>query len=77
MITQISSFWKWNIGERMVVYLAMSDASMCISHMLDHAWIYHTHQFPPDAVCTVFSFILQVLDFHLLFFLLLLLETVL
>jgi len=55
-----SSFWNCTIGERMVVYLAISDACMCTMHILDHAWIYHVLDFPPDIICKMFSFILQV-----------------
>lgn len=43
----IGSFWSWNIGERMVVYLAVCDLLFSISHVIDHAYIVAVHDHPP------------------------------
>ena len=53
------SFWKWTIGERLVVYLACCDLCMSVSHMLDHIYIYSSKSQPPDVACTVLAFFLQ------------------
>lgn len=53
------SFWKWNVGERMVVYLAICDLFMCISHTMDHAYMLAARNNPPDVICTVFAFFLH------------------
>ena len=54
-----SSFMKWNISERLVMYLAVADLCTGISHMLDHIYIVQVRSNPPDLVCSVFAFILH------------------
>ena len=41
------SFYKRNVGERLVVYLAASDLLIGISHILDHAYMLATKDHPP------------------------------
>ena len=53
-------FWGWSVGQRLVVYLAISDLFMSVSHLLDHAYMYHERAHPPDLVCSVFGFVLQI-----------------
>ena len=53
------SFMKWNISERLVMYLAVADLCTGISHMLDHIYIVQVQSNPPDLVCSVFAFILH------------------
>ena len=55
-----NGFWGWSIGQRLVVYLAISDLLMSVSHLLDHAYMYHERAHPPDLVCSVFGFVLQI-----------------
>ena len=57
--TTSDSFWKWNVGERLVVYLAICDFGMSTSHILDHAYMYHVRGHPPDVACTVMALFLQ------------------
>ena len=52
-------FWEWNVGERLVVYLAICDFGMSTSHILDHAYIYHVKGHPPDVACTVMALLMQ------------------
>ena len=51
-----TSFWKWNIGERFVVYLAICDLLFSISHTMDHAYMLAIEDNPPDIICTLFGF---------------------
>lgn len=55
----IGSFWKWNVGERFVLYIAISDISFGISHIFDHAYMFHTSDHPPDLLCSLFAFLLH------------------
>jgi len=50
------SFWKWSVGERLVVYLGVCDLCQGVSHLLDHAYIFHAKENPPDLVCALFAF---------------------
>jgi len=52
-------FWRWNVGERFVVYLAVCDLLQGISHFLDHAYMLYAKDNPPDRICTVFAFFLH------------------
>ena len=54
-----NSFRKWSIGERLVIYLAISDMSYSVAHVIDHSYVIHTQSNSPDLECTVFAFILQ------------------
>lgn len=44
------SFWTWNVGERLVVYLAVCDLFFSISHSLDHAYMMATKINPPVSI---------------------------
>ena len=58
-----TSFRKWNIGERLVVYLAIADMSLAISHIMDHAYVMYARINPPDPVCSAFGFVLMDFTF--------------
>ena len=62
-----AGFWKWNPGERMVIYLAIADLGMGISHILDHGYILVAEANPPDVICSVFGFFLLGSVFSQLF----------
>ena len=53
------SFFKWNIGERLVIYLAVTDLTYEISHIIDHKYVIYNQRNPPDLACSVFGFILN------------------
>ena len=53
------SFFRWTIGERLVIYLAIFDLGQNICHSADHAYYFITHQHPPKALCQFFSFIMM------------------
>lgn len=42
-----SSFFAWNVGERLVVYLAVCDLFLGTSHTLDHSYMMATKNNPP------------------------------
>ena len=58
-----NSFFKWNIGERLVIYLAVADITYEISHTMDHAYVILTQNNPPDLACAVFGFMLTEFGF--------------
>ena len=62
-IQRKKSFKKWNIGERLVVYLAIADMSLAISHIMDHAYVMYARINPPDPVCSAFGFVLMNFTF--------------
>ncbi|ELT98199.1 hypothetical protein CAPTEDRAFT_212406 [Capitella teleta] len=47
------------IGERLVVYLAIYDLCFSISHSLDHSYMMATLSNPPDYICVPFAFLLH------------------
>ena len=53
------SFWRWNVGERFVVYLGAVDLMQGISHFLDHAYMLYAKDSPPDRLCKAFAFFLH------------------
>ena len=53
------SFFRWTIGERLVIYLAIFDLGQNICHSADHAYYFITRQHPPKALCQFFSFIMM------------------
>ena len=53
------SFFRWTIGERLVIYLAMFDLGQNVCHSSDHAYYFTTRQHPPKAVCQFFSFVMM------------------
>ena len=53
------NFWKWPIGERLVVYLATCDLLMSVSHTMDHAYMLAVRDHPPVVACTIFAFFLH------------------
>ena len=54
-----TSFRKWHISERLVIYLAVADTFFGISHSLDHGYMLYAKASPPDRVCSFFAFVLQ------------------
>ena len=52
-------FYKWHVGERIVIYLSLIDIGWGINHGTDHAIIYATHQHPVHELCVVFGFAFQ------------------
>ena len=52
------SFWKWSLSERLVIYLATSDLSYGVSHIMDHAYYLYRRSNPPDRLCSFFGFML-------------------
>ena len=57
--TNRTSFWKWHISERLVIYLAVADTFYGISHSLDHGYMLYAKASPPDRICSIFAFVLQ------------------
>ena len=53
------SFFRWTIGERLVIYLAIFDLGQNVCHSADHAYYFITRQHPPKALCQFFSFIMM------------------
>jgi len=53
------SFHKRSIAERLVVYLALTDLSLSISHELDHSYIIIMKSHPPDIPCGFFGFLMS------------------
>ena len=54
-----NSFHNWNIGERLVIYLATTDLLTALSHINDHSYVLATQREPPDLMCALFSFFTQ------------------
>ena len=52
------SFKKWNIGERLVIYLALTDMAFEVSHIMDHAYVMYARINPTDLACSAFGFML-------------------
>ena len=52
------SFKKWNIGERLVIYLALADMAFEVSHIMDHAYVMYAKINPTDQACSAFGFML-------------------
>jgi hypothetical protein len=44
------SFWTWNVGERLVVYLAICDICYGISHTIDHTYVVFTKSNAPVSL---------------------------
>jgi len=57
------SFWKWNVGERLVVYMGVCDLCQGVTHLLDHAYIFHAKENPPDHLCALFALFLHTFVF--------------
>ena len=57
-VQQGKSFKKWNIGERLVIYLALTDMSFEVSHIMDHAYVMYARINPTDLACASFGFML-------------------
>ena len=57
--TSANSFHNWNIGERLVIYLATTDLLTALSHINDHSYVLAKQRNPPDLMCALFSFFLQ------------------
>jgi len=58
-----ASFWKWNVGERFVIYLGACDLCQGVSHFLDHGYMLYAKDNPPDRICAVFAFFLHEFTF--------------
>ena len=52
-------FWKWSIGERVVVYLAICDFGFSAIDISNHAYLYFMVRHPPDAICTAIGFLIH------------------
>ena len=55
-------FWKWNIGERFVVYLGIVDLCDGLFNIGSHVFILITHTFPPAPYCKALGFLLNTSD---------------
>ena len=53
--SQQKNVWRRPIGERLVLYLALSDLTQSISHLLDHGYMLAVNDHPPDRFCTAFA----------------------
>ena len=53
-------FFKLPIGERLIFHLAIISVLYCCSHGADHLYILISRDFPPDAVCTGFGFVVMI-----------------
>ena len=51
-----ASFSRRNIGERLVLYLAVCDMGFSVSHTMDHAYMLAVRNHPPDVPCIIFAF---------------------
>ena len=58
-VRSVQAFFKRPIGDRLVVYLAISILLFNASHIMDHAYMLATRAFPPDAACAAFGFLLN------------------
>lgn len=47
------------IGERLVIYLAGCNLLYCMSHIMDHSYMFAVRGNPPDAACAAFAFFLN------------------
>lgn len=54
------SFWKWNIAERFVVYLAVDDLMYGLVRLLDHRWMLVAQANPPEVFCKFVCFLFQL-----------------
>ena len=53
-------FWKWNIGERFVVYLAIDDLMFSVINLNTHAFMLFTDDFPVENLCKILAFFFQI-----------------
>lgn len=53
------SLFQRQIGERLVVYLAVFDLGFSLSHVADHVYMLITKGHPPDPMCRTIAFLLQ------------------
>ena len=53
------NLFRWPIGERLVVYLALSNLLYSIVHMLDHSYMLAIEYHPPRLTCMTFGFFLS------------------
>lgn len=54
--TSTTSFWKRKLGERLYVYLAVTDLMFSITHTCDHVIALTSLGDPDKLLCTVFAF---------------------
>ena len=52
-------FWKWNFGERLVVYLATADLGFSCFHTMDKTYYVSMEANPPDVFCSTIGFFFQ------------------
>ena len=64
---RIKSFWKWNVGERLVIYLAIADFGFSSSHLIDKGYIFRHIAMPPDPICAAVGFLYQEFFFSQMF----------
>ena len=50
------SFWKWSFGERLVIYVALTDLGFSSFHLIDRSYYIHFVANPPDGICSMVGF---------------------
>ena len=55
-VRSVQAFFKRPIGDRLVVYLAISILLFSASHTMDHAYMLAVRGNPPDTACAAFGF---------------------
>ena len=58
-VRSVQAFFKRPIGDRLVVYLAISILLFSASHTMDHAYTLAARAFPLDVACAAFGFLLN------------------
>ena len=53
------AFWSWPISSRLVLYLSVNDAIQYVFHGSDHVVYVILQNFPPEALCILYGFILH------------------
>lgn len=53
------SFYKRKLGERLVIYLAVSDIFFSVTHFSDHVFTYLGEGSPPKIPCIIFASVLM------------------
>ena len=57
---QGKTVWRRPIGERLALYLALSDFMFSNVHVLDHVYMLAVVDHPPDRFCTALGFLVQM-----------------
>ena len=53
------SFWRWNVGHRIIVYVVVCDVCRCLVQTMDHAVRLAVRADTPQRACIAFAFVLQ------------------